>query len=479
MKRITIGLCLVLLLAADQGYAQLGSGPPTQLVITAVTTTGASITIRGVNFGAAPNVFVAGMPLAGVTVNAAGTQITAQLPALAPGSYLLHVSRGNGQPQNGTFNLTIGAAGAQGPTGPQGPQGNAGPAGAQGATGPPGAAGATGATGAAGANGATGATGAQGVQGAIGPTGPQGPTGAQGQAGATGATGAQGLQGAQGTQGPTGPQGPAGSAVPPAPPAPYEGTFQLTLDGDEMTLLSFAGCYDRILGVEYEDCHLSMSRLEPVVMQWLNDSGTGSNAFRDIVIKQFNTQTQAIISTTQIQGAFMREFSVSDFEGNINATGSLSMVLVPETVIFSAGGNGNLQPSTAPIIRAAFFEADIDDIDGTRIVAVRGLEMSVPKNLITPQVGTRRRFQPGMPQFADITIEATTGGSTVANFDTWVGLAAKGQPELRDGRINLLNVMIHNIGTIELFDLFPATAPPYISDTRRTFVLHVGRFQFQ
>jgi cysteine-rich repeat protein len=89
--------------------------------------------------------------------------ITAQLPpGLAPGSYLLTVSRGSGNVKNDAFSVTIGAVG---PTGPEGPQGEVGP------------------------------------QGDVGPPGEQGPEGPQGP------EGEQGPQGGQGPQGPTGPSG--------------------------------------------------------------------------------------------------------------------------------------------------------------------------------------------------------------------------------------------------------------------------------
>ena len=158
--------------------AQLGKAPTPQLVITAATADDAYIYIEGVNFGATPTVFLAGVPLEGASANGAGTSIVAPKPTLVAGTYLLHVSRGNGATHNGTFNLTIGAAGTQGPAGPQGPPGPVGPSGADGATGAPGAAGAIGATGA---------------------TGPQGPAGTPGQPGPPGATGLTGPQGAPGT----------------------------------------------------------------------------------------------------------------------------------------------------------------------------------------------------------------------------------------------------------------------------------------
>lgn len=91
--------------------------------------------MTGVNFGSDPAVSLGGMPLDGVTVNADGTQITVLNPGFLPGTYLLHVSTGRGAVANGTFDLTLGAAG---PAGPPGADGQDGQDGAPGAPGPPG-----------------------------------------------------------------------------------------------------------------------------------------------------------------------------------------------------------------------------------------------------------------------------------------------------------------------------------------------------
>jgi hypothetical protein len=147
---------------------------------------------------------LAGMPLA--ILSATDVQVLAQLPTgLAPGTYLLKVSRGSGSVRNDVFDVTVGAVGPEGPLGPEGPrgpEGRRGEPGPQGPTGPNGLNGAAGPTGATGPNGAVGATGGQGLQGPAGPTGPAGANGAGGPAGPTG---------------PQGPQGqPGGSSLPPA-----------------------------------------------------------------------------------------------------------------------------------------------------------------------------------------------------------------------------------------------------------------------
>jgi len=73
-------------------------------------------------------VTLAGTPL--TILSATETQVLAQLPPrLAPGTYLLEVSRGKSKVQNHSFDLTIGAVGLPGDRGPKGPTGDAGPPG--------------------------------------------------------------------------------------------------------------------------------------------------------------------------------------------------------------------------------------------------------------------------------------------------------------------------------------------------------------
>lgn len=162
----------------------------TPLVITSVTTDASFLYISGINFGPRPNVFLSGMPLSRV-VNAARTQITASLPTLPAGSYLLHVSRGSAPHMNFTFSVAIGVMGPAGEPGPKGDTGLTGSAGEPGPAGP------------------------AGPPGPIGPAGAQGPAGINGLNGAPGAPGAAGATGATGAAGATGPNPFAGLSCPP------------------------------------------------------------------------------------------------------------------------------------------------------------------------------------------------------------------------------------------------------------------------
>lgn len=181
---VTAAACLAL---SGALFAQSNSS--TQLVIlrAQVDLDNDVVLLEGVNFigqnDPSPTVTMSGFPM---TVEGAptATQLYFAIPdGVAPGTYLVTVSRGNGVPRNDTFALTIGGAGLPGPQGEKGDQGDVGPVGPAGPAGPVGPQGETGATGAVGPQGPPGPQGATGATGPQGPAGPQGPIGPQGPAG--------------------------------------------------------------------------------------------------------------------------------------------------------------------------------------------------------------------------------------------------------------------------------------------------------
>src|SRR5262245_41346463 len=76
-------------------------------VITSVVADGSLLFIQGSSFGTSPAVSLGGFVLGGVTVNALGSQIQADLPLMEPGAYLLQVSNGNNNKVS--FEVTIGS----------------------------------------------------------------------------------------------------------------------------------------------------------------------------------------------------------------------------------------------------------------------------------------------------------------------------------------------------------------------------------
>jgi hypothetical protein len=174
-----------------------------------------TLVVLGGGFTAYSKVYLAGLQLTGVTVDALGSRLTAALPVgVAPGSYMVHVSNTADGRRGVQFIVTIGATagspGEVGSPGEPGAQGEPGPQGEIGPQGPMGPAGPAGADGAAGAAGPAGAPGEAGAAGAAGPAGAPGEAGAAGAAGAAGDAGAPGPAGAPGGIGPAGPAGAAG-----------------------------------------------------------------------------------------------------------------------------------------------------------------------------------------------------------------------------------------------------------------------------
>src|SRR4051794_29702332 len=162
--------------------SQSGSSKNTQLVILSTTSNrpANTVTIRGLGFGdRAAQVWCEDYSL--TILSWTDSEIVVHFPdALADGSYLLTIIRGEGQKAQGVFDMTVQgqttgtAAGPRGEAGPAGPKGDTGAAGPKGDTGPAGPKGETGAKGDPGAKGDTGAAGPKGDAGIAGAKGEPG-----------------------------------------------------------------------------------------------------------------------------------------------------------------------------------------------------------------------------------------------------------------------------------------------------------------
>jgi len=155
----------------------------TVIVSATVSVDQGTLFVTGQYFGSRPLVILGGVVLGGVQVSATGTQLTALMPALPPGTYRLMISRGSGSDRSASFFLTLGTTGPKGETGASGADGPIGP------------------------KGDTGDPGPQGAKGDPGPQGPPGPEGPQGPAGPTGSIGVAGVRGVPGLPGAPGPSG--------------------------------------------------------------------------------------------------------------------------------------------------------------------------------------------------------------------------------------------------------------------------------
>jgi hypothetical protein len=188
------------------------------------------------------------------------------------------------------------------------------------------------------------------------------------------------------------------------------------------------------------------------------------------------------MSRATVGQAFLREFSVSDFDGSDSNPVTLSFVAVPATLQVTPGSGERVATQSIPTFLRSNFRLDVTGVDGSRVSKVRGIRMSAAKLLVSPQTGSRRQFQAGPPQFEDIQIEmAAFGGSTAADFDQWAGqVAQSGAGATRHGSLSMLSPNLSTeIGAVEFVDLLPLTFPPYFTGdpSRRTMTLEQGQFQ--
>ena len=93
MRIVRTGVCALAVLGLAASV--FADGPRPLVIVSAeVSVTGELLIVKGARFGQAPEVRLDGVLLGGVVVNDSGTQLTANMPALPPGSYLLEMSRG-------------------------------------------------------------------------------------------------------------------------------------------------------------------------------------------------------------------------------------------------------------------------------------------------------------------------------------------------------------------------------------------------
>lgn len=360
-------------------------------------------------------------------------------------------------------------------------------AGPQGIQGPKGETGATGAVGPQGPKGDPGRAGDTGAQGPQGPEGKQGVEGKQGPQGETGATGATGATGPAGAAGPQGPAGPAAFVAPATPPSPYQGTFYMKIGstGDLIPLKSFAGCTDKVRGVEYEDCYVSATYAATDIRQWLSDTIDAVNDRRDVTIQQLDFNHNEVARTT-ITNAFMADFAADDADAASKDSESLSMILVPSTVTTVAGSGLPVTLSTSFSIRllSSLFRLTIPSVDGSKVVRIAGIHMAGAK-VPVPPVTSRQLFEPGAPMFDTLTLEMTNTGNTVPNVSTWFANVASGQSDLRSGTLEFLNSTFTTVlGTIQFANLSPLTLSPYSFGAvdaigHRIATFSVGSFRMQ
>jgi hypothetical protein len=277
---------------------------------------------------------------------------------------------------------------------------------------------------------------------------------------------------------PRGPPGPPGTSAPPPPPEPYVGTFFLGMPGaaHHVVLTSFAGCFDKVAGLEYEDCYLTVSGLSPELESWLSDSrqgGAPGSRLRDLTVSQVDLEGE-VTGTLEISDAFIREFGISDLDAASREPVAYRFTIVPAMISKRSGGTIDVAPPGKPPLGQ--FRLEISGITTGRVSAVSGLRMSVEKLPVEPQVGPRRQFQPGATTFQDVRLEVPA--MDVHGFEGW-----SSRPDPRDGRLELLSATLADVLVrFPLFGLTPRPVPPFSTagspaSPRTVVTLGVARFE--
>ena len=287
--------------------------------------------------------------------------------------------------------------------------------------------------------------------------------------------GPKGDKGDPGPAGPQGPQGPPGPMYVPAaaPPVAYTGEFYVTVDGETIPLISFAGCYDALIGVEYEDCYFETAHLSRRLIQWFNETVVSGNARRDVVIS-FMPHGGNIFTTVHIGQGFLRELSFGDFNSNLSGMGRLRFIVVPTTLQTATG------PTPPGLVNDRFYQhayrLRVDNTDDARfITGVRGVRVTMEK-LLSSTSG-RRVFEPGQIQFDAFRIEADP--DDLGDFDLWARGVANGTAAARNGSLELLDQAGKPAATILFTSLLPIAVEPFPTGTRRGIALGTSQFRLQ
>jgi len=247
-------------------------------------------------------------------------------------------------------------------------------------------------------------------------------------------------------------------------------------------LSSFAGCFDKELGVEYQDCYFTTPRLSQPVLDWLNDTVQGTNLRRNLNVVIVNF-TGSVVSHIEITNGFLSDFSVTDFDASSLLSGSLSFVVVPDSLQRLPGGSAGTA-NTAPLIRRNAFALEVAGTSLLATAGVGGIHLSVPKIAAPNGALPRHRFVPGAPQYDGLQIELTGTGSQAAAadaqyLDTWAAAVAQGQIDLRDAHLSLLSPTLSVVGVMHFTNLTPLSAlEPFPSGNRRSITLQEEQFVF-
>lgn len=257
--------------------------------------------------------------------------------------------------------------------------------------------------------------------------------------------------------------------APAAPPADYPGAYYLSIGGGNfIELESFGGCFEKELGVEYEDCYFSTERFLGDVLDWLNDTTNGLNTNRALTVVQRSQSLPANIIATMTLSGFMREFRLSPVSTAGKSHMTASFIVVPSGISTNYNAGGPL-PSVAPpsYLFPNLFNLTVEGTTLAPIVTLDGLGLAWQKVLVG-QVGTRNVYglPVGAPDSYDITITATRNGAAGQYLETWFTAAATGGEPSRSGAIDFTNGSAGAVlRTVVLNGLRPKQFLPFTTST--------------
>ena len=290
----------------------------------------------------------------------------------------------------------------------------------------------------------------------------------------TGATGATGAMGATGAPGPPGPSGT--TVLPAAPPPPYSGEFLLSINGAQpIPLVGFAGCFDKELGVEYEDCHFETERFTPELLNWFDDSVNGAIPQRTLTVYQVDLNVRPG-QRSRCRGSCASSASHLLTQPRARLPVTASFVVVPSSVastyhstpvVTIAGrpvhGAVERQLPAASRVAATFSSRNA-------VSSIRTTWEKVPQSVGRGAAAVHARSAGHRRHHAD----RKSGGAEprCSIFDQWLADAATGAEPPRTATLEVLNpTLTTTLRTITLQGLTPKQFLPFATGSNASVIL--------
>jgi hypothetical protein len=261
--------------------------------------------------------------------------------------------------------------------------------------------------------------------------------------------------------------------------------FYLSIGNSDLMLLSsFAGCFDKEIGVEYEDCHFETGQMSSELLAWLDDSVSGADRTRTLTVRQANG-SQNVIATMTLSG-FIREFSFSPLQAGAKSVLTASFVVVPASISTNYNAGGAVGDTHAiPTTMSNNFRVAVDGTPLAQTTSVTGLRLSWQK-VVTAQVGGRNVFGVaiGGPVSDDITITVAQNSASGLYLNSWFADVVAGGEPPRLGTIEVLNATLTTVlRTFTLHGLMPKQFLPFATSSDaialRSMAIATTLFQIQ